>query len=84
MQCHQHKALRFQGVLSQGVQFQSSLLVPQQRVNHHIANKVDSFLSHAFAQQVVVGVSLRGEKQIGNGIGQHPIDLLRHRAVEGA
>ena len=60
------------------------LPVPQQRVDHHVADEADARVGNAFAPQVVGGRAFRRVQALGNLVGQHAIDLLRHLPVEAA
>jgi len=63
VQRQQGKAPRFQPVPTHHIQRQRPLFVPQQRVNHHVAHKVDLLLRNALPPQVLVGTGLGGEEQ---------------------
>src|SRR6266849_7488818 len=62
----------------------SPLPIAEQRVDHHIADKMDSPGSNSFPSQVLIGCWLGREKKIGDRIGEHPVDLLRHGPIEAA
>jgi len=55
-----------------------------QGVDHHIAGEVDPGGIDALARQVFQRTPLGGEQQVGELIGQYPVDLLRHVPVEAA
>ena len=57
---------------------------PDKRVDHHVADEADPVGVHALATQVLITVPRRREEQVGDAVGQHTVDLLRHGAVEGA
>ena len=53
-----------------------------ERVDHDVADEVNLLGAHALAQEVVASALLCHEEEIGDGVGQHPIDLFGHRAIE--
>ena len=55
--------------------------VCQERINHHVPDKVDPFGCDALAVEVVVGRRFSCEQHLSQLIGQHPIDFLRHSSV---
>ena len=55
-----------------------------QRVDHDVADQVNAAGGNAFARKVPVSVFGGSEQQIGDLIGEHAIDLLRHAAVQRA
>ena len=55
-----------------------------QRVNHDIAGEMDFFRRHAFGAQIVDSALFGDEEQIGNAIGDEPVDFFRHGAVPAA
>ena len=54
----------------------------KQRVDHHIPDEMNLLRIHTLPFQVFVGFAVGREQVIGQGIGDHPIDLLGHRAIE--
>jgi hypothetical protein len=58
--------------------------VAAQGVDHDVADEMHPFRRDAFPFQVVQGGALGGEQQVGDLVGQHPIDLFRHGPVETA
>jgi hypothetical protein len=56
----------------------------QQRVDHRVAHVVDRGLGHALGQQVLARLGRVDEQQIRHRVGDDPVDLLGHRAVEAA
>src|SRR5215471_2186527 len=52
-----------------------------ERIDHHIADEVNSRLRNAFAEQVLVAVFGRSEEEIRQTIGEQAVDLLGHRVV---
>ena len=58
--------------------------MPQQRVNHHVADQENLFLGYPFAAQVLDTALFRNEEQIGKNVGHLAVDLFRHAGVETA
>ena len=56
----------------------------QQGVGHDVADEVDLLRCGAFAQEVGAGSLLGDEQDVGHGVGEHAVDLFRHRAIEAA
>ena len=56
--------------------------VRQERVDHHVADEMGARRIDALAREVVMSRALGRVEQIRDLVGQHPVDLLRHRAVE--
>src|SRR5471032_2532202 len=56
----------------------------EQRVDHDIADELDAALVDAFLEQIGLSVGLGGEEQIGQLVGQHAVNFLRHAAVAAA
>lgn len=54
------------------------------RIDHDIADKLDLGGGNTFAEEVFIAVGRRGEKQVGETIGDQAIDFLGHGAVEAA
>ena len=50
----------------------------QQCIDHGIADEEDTLFRHPGFPEVLVGDFAGGEEVVGDGIGHHPIDLLRH------
>ena len=63
---------------------QGALTESKQRVDHHVADIVDTLGAHAFPDQVVVRRRLGREAVVGDGVREDTVDLLRHRAVEAS
>ncbi len=61
-----------------------SLQVPQERIDHHVADEVDAPVLDPLPEKVLAGASLGREQQIRKPIGQDPVDLLGHAVVEAA
>ena len=55
-----------------------------QRIDHHIADKVDFLRGNAFLQQVGVAIPGGREKQVGKLVGEQAVDLFGHAAVTAA
>ena len=61
-----------------------SIAVRQQRVDHHVADEMDALVRDPFTPQVVVRRMFSSEQQVGQVIGQHPVDLFGHASVEAS
>lgn len=57
------------------------LSIRQQGVNHDIADEVYTLLGNALAHQIEVGAALGGVQPIGDLVGEHSVDFLRHGAI---
>ena len=55
-----------------------------ERIDHHVANKEDSFLRTAFLEQMFGGVFFGYEQVVSQSVGQDAIDLFGHGAVKAA
>ena len=55
-----------------------------ERVDHDIADAFDLSGATPSRREIVVGVGRRGPQQIGDRVGDEPVDLLRHRPVAAA
>ncbi len=60
------------------------LPIPEQGIDHHVADEVDPVAGDPFPREVLVGRGLRGEQEIGHRVRQHAVDLLRHGPIEAA
>ena len=60
------------------------LTIPEQRIDHHVADEVDPVAGNPFPREILVGRGFRGEEEIGHRIGEEPVDLLRHGPIEAA
>lgn len=60
------------------------LPVPEQGVDHDVADEMDLLLPYPFGQQVLVGKVVGGEEKIAEHVGTEAVDLLRHGHVAGA
>jgi len=80
MEGHQSESLALAPLSENGggSRFREALL---KGVDHHVADKVDSISGDALIDQVLVGLSRGGEKEVGERIGDDPVDLLGHGAV---
>ena len=78
------EAARLKGEGFEDRRGQGALTESKQRVDHHVADIVDTFCAHAFPGQVVVRRRLGCEAVVGDGVREDPVDLLRHRAVEAS
>ena len=58
--------------------------VLHQGVDHHVADQMDLLVGHPLAPQVARPALLGAEEQIADRVGQDPVDLLGHAAVEAA
>src|SRR3990172_1556339 len=54
----------------------------QQRIDHHISYKVNLGGIDAFALEVLIGVTARGEQDAGERVGDETIDFFGHRPIE--
>jgi hypothetical protein len=55
-----------------------------QGVDHHVADAADAGGVHAFLEEIGVPVGGGREEELAQAVGDDPVDLLGHRAVEGA
>ena len=60
------------------------LAVPQQRVDHHVADKANAFRRYPFAGKVRRRAGFGRIEHVRNLIGENAIDLFRHAAVEAS
>ena len=58
--------------------------MPQQRVDHDVADQMNLLGRHAFGAQVLARIGRRRQQHVGQPIGHDPVDLLRHRAIVAA
>ena len=58
--------------------------VGQECVDHGVADEMDALGGHALAGEVRDRIGARAQQEIGEAVGDDPVDLLRHRHVEGA
>src|SRR5207302_1605620 len=58
--------------------------VPEQRVDHGVAHQVDPVDRYALRGQVADGLGAGREQQVGELVGDAPVDLLGHARVEAA
>jgi len=56
----------------------------EETVDHHVADQADLRVVYSFALQVRYTAWLGYQKQVRHGVGEQPVDLLWHRAVEAA
>ena len=56
----------------------------QQGVDHGVADEEDPLLRHPRPAQVGVSKLAGGEEPVGDAVGDHAVDLLRHGPVAGA
>jgi len=55
-----------------------------QSVDHEVADEVNLLWRDAFSEQVLPSALLRHEEEVGDGIREQAVDLLRHGAVEAS
>ncbi len=55
-----------------------------QRIDHGIADQMNLLRAHSLAQETLTSTLLCHEEQIGDRIGDYPVDLLRHAPVVAA
>ena len=55
-----------------------------ERVDHRVADEVDPVVGHALVAQVRHGVGAGREAEVGQPVGDQPVDLLGHLHVEAA
>src|SRR5208283_3383056 len=55
-----------------------------QRIDHYIADEMNSFPRPAFSKEMVDGVFLCYEEVVGQRVGKNAVDLFRHGTVKTA
>src|SRR5262245_45495158 len=65
-------------------QSRRSLGLLQEGIDHHVSDEKHPVGRYSLAREVNTSAFLRGEEKVRDGVGQDPIDLLRHGAVEAA
>jgi len=78
------EALRDALARSHGRDRGAAVPVVEQGVDHQIAGEPNARRVDPFPREIALGVALGGEQEIGELIGQDPVDLLRHAPIVAA
>ena len=84
VQGHQREPARLDPEPRRGPQIPEAVLERDQGVDHRVADEVHALLGDALGAQVLDRLVAVQEEQLGELVGDDPVDLLRHRAVEAA
>src|SRR5580658_7775711 len=83
MECHQAEAIKRQFLLKVSEELFSLRQKLHERVDHDVADKENLLCGDALALEILISVWRWCEEQVGELIGNKPVDLLRHLAIEG-
>jgi hypothetical protein len=68
----------------QRIELAGAFEVREKGIDHHVSGEVDPARIDAFAEQILLSGALGHEEPGGDGIGEEPVDLFGHGAIEGA
>ena len=84
VQGHEQIAARLQPACLRRLQRAEAVLQRHQGVDHRVADEVHALLGNPLGAQVLDRLVAVQEEVVGEPVGDDPVDLLGHRAVEAA